>query len=78
MRHGEPARMVFRDRITRVHMGEVTHLSSTVAVRDSKRRGVAKLLVRPGAWPAFVVALREGGSGTRCFGNRLSDRIRGR
>jgi hypothetical protein len=75
MRHGELAHMVFGDRSTRVHMVEVAHLSSAVAVRDSRRRGVAKLLVRPGAWSDFVAGLREGGSGTRCFGNGLSGRI---
>jgi hypothetical protein len=74
MRHGELAHMVFGDRSTRVHMVEVAHLSSAVAVRNSRRRGVAKLLVRPGAWSDFVAGLREGGSGTRCFGNGLSGR----
>jgi hypothetical protein len=75
MRQGEQVSTVFRDRTTLlVHIVEVAHLGSAVAVRDSKDPDVVKLLVSPGAWHALGVGIGEG-SGTRCSGNGLSGRI---
>lgn len=72
MRQGELARMDLRGCTTLVSLVAVAHLGSTVAVYDSRRRDVAKLL---GVWQAVVEGIREGGSGARRCGNGLSDRI---
>jgi hypothetical protein len=75
MRHGELARMVFRDRITRVHMVEVAPPELGCRSLRLQAPGHGQVARPPRRLAVFVVDLREGGSGIRCFGNGLSDRI---